>query len=141
MKMILLTALLAIAASPALADYYLNGQLRSPCRSLPPEDKRAEPTVPYVVRDHSFEEIQYHCAEKHGITVHQPITACVPRHPAENGVFDIWMPNYLSDEDYACVLLYEKAHLPPNNWQDSAWEDSVTKGVTYDGPVESYVKR
>lgn len=141
MRMLPFVAALLLVASPAAGDYIIGGQKRSPCNDLPPESKRAEPTVPFVVTHHSFEEIQYHCAAKHGLTTHQPITACVTRYPNPDGVFEISMPDYLSAEDYACVLIYEKAHLPPNDWQDDAWEDSVANGAVYDGRVEGDVTR
>jgi hypothetical protein len=48
-----------------------------------------------------------------------------------NDKWIIAVSSFLSPEDYACVLTYEKAHLPPNNWMDQAWEDAAFEGTPY----------
>jgi hypothetical protein len=119
---------LALTGS-AGADYVLKGQFRAPCSMLPPLEARKEPTVPYYVSVLPQATVQRRCTN--GAKVHQPVTACITQKPDSNGQWPIFISSFLSKRDAACVLLYEKAHLPPNNWMDQAWEDQALKGTPY----------
>jgi hypothetical protein len=124
---IILAATAAMTCS-ASADYILRGQLRAPCHDLPPLSAQQEPTAVYMVETYPQRTVERLCAG--GRTLFQPITACAIR-PTADMPWRLLVSSFLSKIDRACVLLYEKAHLPPNNWQDQAWEDAAFKGVPY----------
>lgn len=124
-----LLALLA-GTQPVFADYILRGEFRAPCVDPPPMNKRAEPNVPYSIVSWPQAKIQRVCAA--GRTALQPITACaIYPGSIQNKDFIIAVSSFLNPTDLACVILYEKAHLPPNSWQDQAWEDQAFKGTPY----------
>lgn len=120
---------LALTGS-ASADYVLKGQFRAPCSQPPPEWARVEPTVPYSVTALPQATVQRVCTK--GLKVYQPITACTFTKPDKTGNYPIYISNFLSTTDYACVLTYEKAHLPPSNWKDQVWEDAAFKGTPHE---------
>lgn len=129
LKSILISACLIVGASPALADFTLMGEFRAPCNGvppLPPVSEWREPSVPYVVRSMSVAEVQGYCSG--GKPLYQPITACAAR---IHGNWTIAIVDILSDADRSCVLVYEKAHMPPSNWKDQDWENQATKGIPY----------
>lgn len=117
---------LAISVSPAFGGYYRNGEFREPCNDLPPLSAMAEPSVPYEVVAQPSDDIQISC----GGPFARIATACarwVDPTSADDG-WVIYIDNGLSADDFACVLIYEKAHLPPNNWADQKWETYVRHG-------------
>lgn len=75
-----------------------------------------------------------------GHEVHIQITACAIKPYEGNPQWRILISDFLSPEDHACVLMYEKAHLPPNNWMDEAWENHAWYGSEYRGRVDGEVK-
>ncbi len=119
---------LALTGS-ASADYVLRGQFRAPCNQQPPAWARVESTIPYSVNVLPQASVQHICA--HGAKLYQPITACAFTKPGKGGDYPIYISDFLSKTDFACVLTYEKAHLPPSNWKDQAWEDAAFKGTAY----------
>lgn len=121
MRTIIALAFTALTVASAAAGYYRNGEFREPCNDLPPLDKRAEPTVPHEVIAQPTAEVQISC----GGPFARIATACAI--PLE-GSWTIYIDNDLSAADFACVLIYEKAHLPPNNWADQKWETYVRHG-------------
>lgn len=130
LKVALIGLCLCLMVSPALADFILKGQFRAPCKMTPPAYALNEPTVPFDLFVWPQSKVQRVCAN--GAKTYQPITACaMPPGRAGNNRWFIAMSSFLDDADYACVLVYEKAHLPPNNWQDQAWEDAGFKGTEY----------
>lgn len=119
---------LALTGS-AEADYVLKGQYRAPCKQLPPIAARQEPNVPYRVYVWSQSKVQRVCGQ--GKKLFQPITACSMRPGTYEATWVIATSSFLSKTDGACVMLYEKSHLPPNDWLDQAWEDAAFKGIPY----------
>lgn len=98
--------------------------MRRPCEDLPPTSARAEPNVPYeIVRQHS-DEVQISC----GGPFARVATACAKQLDPFSLDWVIYIDNAIPHEDYLCVLAYEKAHLPPNNWADQNWETYVRRG-------------
>jgi hypothetical protein len=117
---------LALWLSPAAAGFNRNGEYREPCLDLPPIDKRLEPTVPYRLIELSSRELQERC----GGPFSRVVIACSRQEDPFNPndwivVIDADMP----PADKACVLLYQKAHMPPNNWVDRDWEQFL-KGAS-----------
>lgn len=106
----------ALAISPDLLSAY--GTL---CGVLPPISARQKPAAPYLVQHLDSFGIQVLCG---GGRAKHTITACAIPPPSTNSP-DHWIiaiTDGLSKKDEACVLIYEKAHMPPNNWIDPAWE-------------------
>lgn len=110
-----------------MADYILDGHPRAPCKMLPPKAARQEPTAPYKVVTWPQAKVQTYCAA--GRKTFQPITACA--NPLASGAWVVAVSDFLSPTDRACILIYEKAHLPPNDWIDQRWEDQGFKGTPY----------
>ena len=101
-----------MAASPIVADA---------CNHLPPVQFRQTPTVPIDIVEAPPQYIVSWCHKDPkmtaillGCTYQADIT------PDHHGV--IVLNAALSEADRDCVLTYEKAHLPPNNWHDPVVE-------------------
>lgn len=73
-----------------------------------PESKGA-PNVPFEVYHMANEDIRSNCR----YTGNDVISGCVV---LETDPAEIYIDWSLSEEMAACVLMHEKAHLPPNNW-------------------------
>lgn len=128
MKTILTTAIALLAlASPALAD--------GPCQNLPPLSARQAPTVPMDVYTAPAARMVSWC-HKDASRMHVILYGCTyqadvtPSHRAL-----ILLSDALDATERACVLQYEEAHLPPNNWEDpwvesSAPDDPLTAAPT-----------
>lgn len=116
----LLAGAAMLVASQAIASD-LTDRYATPCGVLPPPSARHEPTVPYTVSRLSPGGLQLLCAR--GAIQHQLLGCAIPP-PSPNSP-DHWtiaIKNDMSNRDTACVILYEKAHLAPNNWIDPTWE-------------------
>lgn len=98
---------LALAA-PATAEV-------TTCRGfpMPPLSAQQEPSVPYSLLWLSAVDMLDHCPEG--------AAACTQMVPFEDRA-EIYIVDTLSEVDRACVPIYEKAHLPPNNWIDAEVE-------------------
>lgn len=129
---IALAALCALAmTSSANADYILKGQFRAPCKMTPPPYARHEPSVPYTVETLPQPQAERRCTAGK-MELAQPMTACaMPPGWVGNANWIIVVSDFLSPADLACVMIYEKAHLPPNSWIDKAWEDQTKFGTPY----------
>lgn len=110
--MIRLALALVAAAVPSIAGA---------CAKMPPPEFWQEPTLPYEVFTAPANAILSWCHKDPrmtytllGCTYEPDVT------PKHDGV--IILNAGLSDSDRVCVLIYEKAHLPPNNWYDPVME-------------------
>lgn len=88
------------------------------CRGvpMPPVAKRAEPTVPYDQTLVSAKTMAEYC----GTELHPSPAGCA--YETRKGHFQILVRDTLPLEEFACVVAYEKSHLPPNNWFDPSIE-------------------
>lgn len=103
-----LLALLAISAASSAEE--------SICERpgmYPPRDLRAEPTVPYVIRESGG--VDSKCGGG-GRWVGGPALGCAGQYAP--GKWVIWINRNLSPFEKKCLILHEKAHLPPNNWSN-----------------------
>lgn len=99
---------LAMAATPAFAgwcDY-----------QVPPPEYRQEPTITYFIAEYDPLEVERICnipGNPKGM-----VGACVgPLIESSDGDHRyIYIRNDLDATESECVLLHEKAHLQPNNW-------------------------
>lgn len=125
LKTALLTiGLSAMSGQVLAADAELMHKYRNLCSALPPLSARQEPTVKYDVYRLSAEDIQKYCG-----ATGPKFTACaVSPYKGHPDGWAIFITSPLSDRDYDCVLMYEKAHLPPNNWIDPRWENYLREG-------------
>lgn len=103
----------ALAASPLCAPEH-----------LPPAWAWHTPTVPVEVDIVPASKIVSWCHKLpgsnytlHGCTFLPNVT------PNRDAV--VLLSDALTAEERACVLVYEYAHMPPNNWYDPAIEDSI----------------
>ncbi len=118
--MIKASSVLAIAlfASPAFAH---PSCLAAP---QPPISARGEPSVAYTI--HLIPRAKVHAiCGPHGT---RDVTACANpddwQKPA--GHWSVVISNDLPRAELACVVRYEKSHLPPNYWGDPGIEDADT---------------
>lgn len=104
-------------AIPALASD-ISKYTDEPCSVLPPIEARQKPNVPYsIMYALSDGELQFVC----GPSRHHLLACAVPPNN-DDANWMIVLPRGLSKQDAACLLMYERAHLPPNNWYDPDWE-------------------
>lgn len=140
-------ALCALLTSPALA--YFPGQIVQPCDNVPPKSARQPVSVQTRIYDTSNADMLDIMGadpalpdQLYGLSM--PLIVAGGLHTLHGTVLDlndpavkaakIWVI-YLNEEmtakERACTLLYEKAHLPPNNWADYAiegWVDKLPRG-------------
>lgn len=85
----------------------------------PPPEYRNEPSVAYKIFDQPSEMLDETCHTDGGPPGF--IGACaeevVSAQEQPPGFWIIYIRNDVSAEDRECILLHEKAHLPPNNWE------------------------
>ncbi len=101
----------------------LTGGAMAECADyLPPIDKMQEPTVPYDVTLVTNAHMNKLC----GISGANRGACAVPDNMDFAHHTTVHWSIYLNDlsltSDRQCNLLYEKAHLPPNNWFDPSVE-------------------
>ncbi len=86
------------------------------CRGdpMPPPEKRAEPTVAYQVAFVARDVVARYCGDKN---IPWPI-GCAYEDPESPHHWMILIADSIKNSELQCVLTYEKAHLPPNNWFD-----------------------
>ena len=113
------TAIAVAASCMALTGVTLAGEFPrpevfgKPCHvERIPLNKRAEPTVRYTVTYQSWRHLQTTCETNHN-TPDNMAWGCAR---LDTSPMQIFIDAALSDDMKACVLLHEKAHLPPNNW-------------------------
>jgi hypothetical protein len=85
---------------------------------VPPPDQREEPTVKYLVHLAPPADLSWLCSSFGGHPVGMA-GGCARNQGADQNGNEHWVIFVradLSPEHTACVLLHEKAHLPPNNW-------------------------
>lgn len=104
---IILTAMciMAISCSPSMAE-------DMPCHAIQaiPKESRQVPTEEWRLYKLPLSQLQLTC---HNMDA----TACSYKN--KTGPWNVLVPNdYYSDAELACVIEYEKAHLPPNYWGD-----------------------
>ena len=93
---------------------------------MPPMDKRAAPTVYVDYYSMDTADILSICKIPSG----RKVAACEfpspsPAHPDRRViVYD----NRLVGNDLECILTYERAHVPPNNWLDPVREYGAKPG-------------
>lgn len=110
-----------LLTSPALA---------SPCSNMPPLDAQRPPTVPYEVITAPANQIADWC-HKDAARMTVILYGCtfLPSAASHNrGI--IVLNDALSPTDRACVLIYEKSHLEPNNWSDPVIEASAPNATS-----------
>ncbi len=75
-----------------------------------PLDKRAEPTVRYEVIALPNHNLRFMCS----FDLPQPMWGCASEEADDHWL--ILVDDRLEGENLRCVILHEKAHMPPNNW-------------------------
>lgn len=83
---------------------------------MPPAAFQREPNVPYTIVTVPPAEMD--------AQPQSPIFGKVWGHAHDNhdGTWTIFIRGGLAPADRACVIIYEKAHLPPNSWIDGKVE-------------------
>jgi hypothetical protein len=114
LKNVLTACAVILLATPALA-----GSSRY-CTFQPPHWARQEPTVAYVVR-----KVPTELGMKYCWTKRRDFTACAIDPATPGGAYMIVIDDSVPPDGLACVMTYEKAHLPPNNWIDKKWEKTI----------------
>lgn len=83
----------------------------------PPIEMQGEPTINYWTEELPVEELDAICADAGSPPGMTGGCVSVLVNSPDGDYQIIYVREDLSDEDLRCVLLHEKAHLPPNNWQ------------------------
>lgn len=120
----LIRTLLATVAAFVVSQSVVNAVdlTPGPCRRPPPVSAQHSPTAPYKIIKFDAAMLQAFCQ---GGRIH--LSGCAIEPPSANSP-DHWIIAINSDlsvKDFACAVTYEKAHLPPNNWQDDALEKAL----------------
>lgn len=102
----------AVAVDPLEA-----AQLAEACRIVPPASVRQAPSDVYWVYTVANDRMEYQCGAVPGPAIMGCTILRTATHPPM-----IFLNADLTPEERDCTLLYEKAHLPPNNWQDPVME-------------------
>lgn len=115
MRNILAALILLAAAAPAVAGDF------SLCNYVPPAGKQQPVTVTVSIVLTPTADMHATC----GYTWEQKpgeLGACSMPNPDDPTEWFLVLDADLSTKEQACVLIYEKAHMPPNNWLDPAVE-------------------
>ena len=107
---------LLLFAEPANA--FFPGQTFQPCGKMPPASARRPVTDKVLIFDIPNEKMAAKCNKVPSANALYGCTFLAnSKHPAV-----IFLNASLNPEERACTLIYEKAHLPPNNWLDPVEE-------------------
>jgi hypothetical protein len=96
------------------------GPFTQPCDMVPPASAQRPVKERFDVYDVPDREMIQRCKAVPG----PPIYGCTFLGHG-HGPSVILLNDHLTPKERACTLLYEKAHLPPNNWQDPAVESTM----------------
>jgi hypothetical protein len=116
-----LAALAFLTPSAAFAGMFDNQRFK-PCDNVPPLSARAQPTVDFRIDRLDTGTIMEACNLKSEKYPNGVLYGCTFQTAAG---WQIFLNNDMDAREAACVLLYEKAHLPPNSWQDPVMESMV----------------
>lgn len=102
-----------------------------PCEHMPPASAQREPSGPYEVITAPADQIVSWC-HKDAARMTAVLYGCtfLPGTPTPHHDGVIVLSDALSPADRACVLIYEKSHLAPNNWMDPVVEASAPDDPT-----------
>ena len=106
----------ALACSPAFAAF--DGVPLQPCDNRPPASARQPVAVAFSVLTVPGPEMFAVCNKAAGALV---IYGCTFL-PSAGHTAVILINGDQDPQEQSCTLVYEKAHLPPNNWLDQAME-------------------
>jgi hypothetical protein len=136
MKLVLGAALsAALMSSPACAGFA--GVPLQPCDNRPPASARQPVGIPFSVFVVPGKAMFAVCSKQVGDLV---IYGCT--FPAAAGHPAIILLNADQNAaERACTLIYEEAHLPPNNWQDPVMEKRTPDAVAAAAPMLVELKR
>lgn len=114
-----------LSASPALA---FPGITESPCDQVPPLSAQQTVTESFVVYGVASKDMNTWCNKRPGPIMFGCTFQATADHPAT-----IFLNTALTEDEQMCVMTYEMAHLPPNNWADPAAEALMVNN--FDTPV------
>lgn len=114
-------------ATIALLAFTTAAHAAGPCDSLPPIDKRQPPSVPVHVTIVPDNVIAAWC-HKDATRMVGTLYGCTyqPEVTPDHKTAEILLNANLTPTELQCVLLYEYAHLAPNNWLDPYVEALAT---------------
>jgi hypothetical protein len=98
MKKLALALMMAVSVTPTMAFDL--------CQQLPPNALRQEPNVPYTIKESGNPAGPCHAGNA---------LSCSGR--CKTGHWTIWIDRDFTALEKRCVIMHEKAHLPPNNWK------------------------
>jgi hypothetical protein len=94
-----------------------------PCDNVPPKSAQQIPSVDFQVVDVPRADMAKDCAKM--IAEGARLYGCTFEPGVVSDGWAVILDQSLSPAERACTLLYEKAHLPPNNWQDASLEAQI----------------
>jgi hypothetical protein len=94
------------------------GRRLQPCDNVPPASAQLPLTVPVTIQKVRGADMFSKCRKQPNDLV---IYGCTFL-PTDTRQALILLNSDQTDSEQACTLMYEKAHLPPNNWRDDAME-------------------
>jgi hypothetical protein len=116
MRFAALAICLAMISTSASAHF--DGRIFQPCDNRPPETARQAVTVPVSILTVPGAEMFTECRKEPADMV---IYGCTFL-PKAGQPARILLNADQDPHERACTLIYEEAHLPPNNWLDEAME-------------------
>jgi len=113
------------------ASAHFDGRSLQPCDNRPPVRAQRPVTVPMMVLTVAGKDMFAQCHKQPADMV---IYGCTFLPTATQPAFVLINADQDATER-ACTLLYEKAHLPPNNWLDPVMEAASPDAVPTLGPA------
>jgi hypothetical protein len=120
MRFAALAVCVALLSSDASAHF--DGRPLQPCDNRPPANAQQPITVPVSILTVPGPDMFAKCGKQPSDLV---IYGCTFL-PAPGQPALILLNADQNDQERACTLIYEKAHLPPNNWLDTIMEARVS---------------
>lgn len=99
------------------------------CDNVPPKSAQQTPSVDFMVINAAREDMATNCQKV--IPVGSRIYGCTFEPGVVAADWAIILDQTMTSAERDCTLLYEKAHLPPNNWRDSGMEALIPDETKY----------
>lgn len=118
MRRLIALAMLIATTLSSSAETHFEGRRFQPCDNRPPDSAQQPVDVPVTVKMVPGSEMFTECRKsKINIIIYGCTFLPTAGHPAL-----IFLNADQYEMERACTLIYEEAHLPPNNWLDVSME-------------------
>jgi len=123
MHVFLASVVLGLALTSGASAFF------QPCDNVPPKSAQQTPSVDFQVVDVPRADMAADCQKI--IPAGSRIYGCTFEPGVVSADWAVILDQSLSPAERACTLLYEKAHMPPNNWLDQSMEAQIPDETKY----------